>query len=146
MYYDGYRAFYNEKEELTKYREYNWMHPTGSTVPQQSNLSLGELILGGAVIFFAGVGLYKLLSTSSKGKTTEASEKYLENKRAEIQAGTQSYNEKLKEAEKLERKAEELEALISSATYLSESEIYDYKQQIKELRREANRIKPSLWD
>ncbi|MCR5206835.1 MAG: hypothetical protein K6E47_17535 [Lachnospiraceae bacterium] len=145
VYYDGYRAFYNEDQEMIKYNKYDWDHPEGYTVPKQSHLSLGEIILGGAVLFIGGLALYKLLSTSSKGKTTEASEKYLNEKRAEIQADVQSYNERLKKADELDRKADELESLISSATYLSESQIYAYKQEINELRREANHTRPSIW-
>lgn len=144
-YYDGYRAFYNDKGELVKYNEYNWMHPEGNTVPKKSHLSLGELILGGAVIFLGGYALYKLISTSSKGKNTDTSEKYLQERRTEIQKDVQSYNERLKKYEELTREADELEDFISSATYLPESDIYYYKQKIKQLRSEASRIKPSIF-
>ena len=121
------------------------MHPEGSTVPKKSHLSLGELILGGAVIFLGGYALYKLISTSSKGKNTDTSEKYLQERRTEIQKDVQSYNERLKKYEELTREADELEDFISSATYLPESDIYYYKQKIKQLRSEASRIKPSIF-
>ena len=144
-YFDGYQAFYNDKEELIKYIKYDWNKPEGQEIKEEPKLGWGKIILGAAAVFLGGVIVYKLLATSSKGTTSNAADKWLEEQRRQIKADQDQYNERKKQADELARRIASLESELSSALYLSEARIAEIKREIAELRAEESRIRPSIF-
>ena len=141
---EGYQACYDSEGNLFKYVEYDRENPNGNVVvgtdwrEVQKNTQTALVVAENILV--AGL-LAPLLFNDNDAKKCN---KYLEERRAEIEYDVTSYRQQEKEYEELLDKARDLEGALKGGTY-TEYEVNEKKKQISECLDEAARKKPSIW-